>query len=625
MKKSISALCLITLLCLTAHSQRIITGTITEAATGIALPGAHIIHGHQNVGTITNTLGHYQINWERQKGDLVFSFPGCESKIMMPTQSDTLDVKLVFNRNLMSIDTVITFDPEAYEEQIKVVRNDGAFYEALGNLSGVQLHHSDPFQNEDWNTEDYSPISENNDKNPLDNPLSTFSIDVDNASYSNVRRFLNQGQLPPTDAVRIEEMINYFNYKYPQPNGNHPFSISTELSDCPWNKDRHLLLVGLQGKDIAYEKLPPSNLVFLLDVSGSMKSANKLPLLKSAMQMLVQRLRQEDRVSIIVYAGAAGLVLPPTAGTDKETILKAIENLAAGGSTAGGAGIELAYKTAKENFLPKGNNRIILATDGDFNVGISSDGQLTKLIEEKRKENIFLTVLGFGTGNYKDNKLELLADKGNGNYTYIDQESEAKKVFVQELGANLFAIAKDVKIQAEFNPNFVKSYRLVGYENRLLNKEDFADDTKDAGELGAGHQVTALYEIAFKKKENVPVQKNVPLRFQQHKLTKEATKNNELAYLHLRYKPIGSEESKLIEQSISMKPTKAGKVSDNFRLATAVAGFGLMLRASNFNKNMEVGQIKELVSTAGKDAFGYQAEMAGLVEKWATICEKGKK
>ncbi|MFH1532099.1 MAG: von Willebrand factor type A domain-containing protein, partial [Pseudomonadota bacterium] len=344
-------------------------------------------------------------------------------------------------------------------------------------------------------TEEYAKVDENVFKKAVDNPLSTFSIDVDTASYSNVRRFLRDGRLPPQDAVRIEELVNYFTYDYPAPTGETPFSVTTELSACPWAPKHHLLMVGLQGRKVDTSEMPKSNLVFLMDVSGSMNSPDKLPLLKSAFRLLVDNLRAEDRVAIVVYAGAAGIVLPSTTGNDKPKILEAIERLRAGGSTAGGAGIKMAYRIAKENLVEGGNNRVILATDGDFNVGASSTGALTRMVEEKRKDGIFLTVLGFGRGNTKDSRMEALADKGNGNYAYIDSVQEAKKVLVTEMGGTLLTIAKDVKIQVEFNPAKVAEYRLIGYENRILAKEDFADDTKDAGELGAGHTVTALSDI----------------------------------------------------------------------------------------------------------------------------------
>lgn len=346
------------------------------------------------------------------------------------------------------------------------------------------------------NTEAYKRIYENSFTSPLDEALSTFSIDVDAASYANVRRFLNQNQIPYPDVVRTEEMINYFDYTYPEPTDKHPFSISMEVATCPWKPEHRLVQIGLKGKSLDLKEAPSSNLVFLIDVSGSMDQPNKLPLLKSAFRLLVNELRDQDRVAIVVYAGAAGIVLPSTPASEKSNILAALDKLEAGGSTAGGEGIQLAYTVARQQFIDGGNNRVILATDGDFNVGVSSEGELVRLIEEKRAAGVFLSILGFGMGNYKDANLEQLADKGNGNYAYIDNILEAQKVLVGQMGGTLYTIAKDVKIQVEFNPAYVKGYRLIGYENRVMAAKDFNDDKKDAGELGAGHTVTALYEIA---------------------------------------------------------------------------------------------------------------------------------
>ena len=402
------------------------------------------------------------------------------------------------------------------------------------------------------NTEEYKRIYENDFVSPKVEPLSTFSIDVDVASYANMRRFLNQSQMPYPDAVRIEEMVNYFSYDYEAPKGEDPFSIYTELSECPWNTQHQLLHIGLQGEEIETEDLPSSNLVFLFDVSGSMDSPAKLPLLKSAFRLLVNELQPEDRVAIVVYAGAAGMVLPSTAASEKSQILEAIEKLNAGGSTAGGEGIELAYELAKEHFIKEGNNRVILATDGDFNVGPSSEGALVRMIEEKRKEGIFLSVLGFGTGNYKDSKMEMLADKGNGNYAYIDNILEAKKVLVTEMGGTLYTIAKDVKLQLEFNPQFVKGYRLIGYENRRLAAQDFNDDTKDAGELGSGHTVTALYEIVppEAKTEIASVDE---LKYQQAAEASKSNAGGELLTVKFRYKQPDGDTSKLIEHPVPNK------------------------------------------------------------------------
>jgi len=472
---------------------------------------------------------------------------------------------------------------------------------------------------QDWNTEEYDRVYENRFLLALDNPLSTFSIDVDTASYSNVRRFINSNQFPYKDAVRIEEMINYFSYDYPLPKDPHPFSIYTEISTCPWNDAHRLIHIGLQGKKLESKKLPPSNLVFLLDVSGSMSTPNKLPLLQQAFKLLVKELGANDRVSIVVYAGAAGLVLPSTAATQKETIITAIDRLNAGGSTAGGAGIKLAYRVAEENFIQEGNNRIILATDGDFNVGVSSTSELVRMIEDYRKKGIFLTILGFGMGNYKDGRMEQLANKGNGNYYYIDNLMEAKKVFVNDMRGTLFTIAKDVKLQIEFNPAKVKAYRLIGYENRLLKKEDFADDTKDAGELGAGHTVTALYEIIpYGSEEEIPGSDD--LEYQDNRISPEAFKTKEIMTIKLRYKKPDGEKSKLIVHPLKDRDIVLAKASDNFRFSAAVAAFGMLLRDSEYKGDTTYESVLKLARDGkGKDFFGYRAEFIQLVEKCSLL------
>jgi Ca-activated chloride channel family protein len=469
----------------------------------------------------------------------------------------------------------------------------------------------------DFNTEEYDRISENAFHKVADEPLSTFSIDVDAASYSNVRRFLNDNELPPPDAVRIEEMVNYFHYDYPQPGKKDPFSINTEMADCPWNKNHKLVLIGLQGKKIPMENLPPSNLVFLIDVSGSMEDEMKLPLVKSSMKLLVDQLREEDKISIVVYAGNAGLVLSPTSGSEKTKIREAIDNLEAGGSTAGGEGILLAYKTAKENRMENGNNRIILCTDGDFNVGVSNNGDLERLVEKERESGVFLTVLGYGMGNYKDSKMEVLADKGNGNHAYIDGMSEAKKVLVNEFGGTLFAIAKDVKLQIEFNPSKVQGYRLIGYENRLLNKEDFNDDKKDAGELGSGHTVTALYEVIPVGVKDEFLKDVDPLKYQKNKTVLSAfSSGDELMSVKFRYKDPEGSKSKLIEHPVTDDGIAFEQTSENFRFAAAVAEFGMLLRKSEFKS---ASTFKHVVATAngatGKDAEGYRKEFIALVKK----------
>ena len=465
-----------------------------------------------------------------------------------------------------------------------------------------------------FNTEEYDRIYENEFLDALGNPLSTFSIDVDTASYSNVRRFIENSQLPPQDAVRIEELINYFTYDYPQPQDEHPFSISAELSEAPWNPDHLLAHIGLQGQQVPKEALPNSNLVFLLDVSGSMNDANKLPLVKQGFKLMVEQMVARDTISIVVYAGAAGLVLPPTSGDNTAVILAALDNLEAGGSTAGGQGIELAYQVAKEHFIEGGNNRVILATDGDFNVGPSSDGELLRLIEEKREQGIFLTVLGFGSGNYKDSKMEQLADKGNGNYAYIDNIREAKKVLVSEMAGTLLTIAKDVKIQVEFNPAKVKAYRLIGYENRLLAKEDFDDDTKDAGELGAGHSVTDLYEIIPADADEA-LRPTPELKYQESTLSDEAELTNELMTVKFRYKKPDGTESILMVYPVLDESLSPDQTSDNFKFSASVAEFGMLLRDSQFSGDATFAEVIELAKESkGEDEAGYRAEFIRLVE-----------
>lgn len=474
------------------------------------------------------------------------------------------------------------------------------------------------------NTEEYDRIYENRYLDALNNPLSTFSIDVDTASYANIRRFIKNNQFPLKDAVRIEEMINYFSYDYLLPKKKYPFSINTEISACPWNQEHLLIHIGLQGKKLETKQLPPSNLVFLLDVSGSMQSPNKLPLLQTAFKLLVRELGENDRVSIAVYAGAAGLVLPSTSARQKDKIIEAIDKLRAGGSTAGGAGIKLAYKVAEDNFIENGNNRIILATDGDFNIGISSTSALVRFVEEKRKKGIFLTTLGFGMGNYKDGRMEQLADKGNGNYYYIDNLLEAKKVFIDDMRGTLFTIAKDVKIQIEFNPAKVKAFRLIGYENRMLKKEDFADDTKDAGELGAGHTVTALYEIIpYGSKEEIPgIDK---LKYQETSISPQAFKSKELMTVKLRYKEPDGEKSKLIEHPLVDKHVKLDAASENFKFSAAVAAFGMLLRDSDFKGDSTFESVLKLAREGkGKDFHGYRAEFIKLVEMCSLLKDINK-
>ena len=482
----------------------------------------------------------------------------------------------------------------------------------------------------DSSGEQYAPIYENAFVQATGGAaLSTFSIDVDTASYANMRRFLNSGQMPPRDSIRIEELVNYFKYDYPQPKGDDPFSVNMELAGCPWNDSHKLLRVGLKGKEVHVKERPATNVVFLIDVSGSMTSVDKLPLLKRGFKMMVKQLGENDRVSIVTYAGNAGVALEPTTGDNTKTINEAIERLTPGGSTHGSAGINLAYKLAQQHFITGGVNKVILATDGDLNVGVTADGALVDLIKQKASEGVFLTVLGFGTGNLQDGKLEKLADNGNGHYAYIDSNREAHRVLVQQLSGSLVTIAKDVKIQIEFNPAEVKSYRLVGYENRMLETKDFADDRKDAGEIGAGHTVTAIYEIeptgavaaAFvapqgMKYQAVGTEAAPPKVDGQRANLSDAAGSGELATLALRYKQPDENTSKRIEFTIKNQEKSFTSASEDFRFAASVAGFGMLLRDSAHAGTASPQQILEMASQSmGDDTTGYRAEFVDLIRK----------
>jgi Ca-activated chloride channel family protein len=459
--------------------------------------------------------------------------------------------------------------------------------------------------------ERYAEINENPFLETSHAPLSTFSIDVDTAAYSNVRRFIKDGQLPPKDAVRIEEMINYFNYDYPQPLGDVPFSVSTETASCPWNGKHRLAMIGLQGKKISLDNTPPSNLVFLIDVSGSMNDANKLPYVKQGLKLLTNQLKPNDRVALVAYAGNSGLVLPSTPGSRKQEILGAIDRLESGGSTNGGQGIQLAYQTAQENFIQNGNNRVILATDGDFNVGLTNDNELVSMIEAKRKSGIFLSVFGFGSGNLNDSMMEKLADKGNGNYAYIDSQEETRKAMGEQVAGTLYTIAKDVKIQVEFNPSKVAGYRLLGYENRMLANKDFNDDRKDAGEIGAGHSVTAIYEI-------VPAGQTVDndgIELKYSKVQPTDTQfNSELLSVKLRYKEPNSDTSQLLTTGLVDNGQDIANASENLKFAASVAEFGLVLRDSRYKGDANVGSVLSLANLArSNDLNGYRGEFIELV------------
>jgi Ca-activated chloride channel homolog len=576
---------------------------------------ATVMEKGTSMATTTDNKGYFSIKVASEKSILVFSSVGFASKEIKLGGKTSLTVKLTAMENHLDEVVIVGYGSEYKTDMLSSSVTDKS-KQLVGRSPGMAIQQYTPRYKQpaqDWNTEGYDAINENGFKAVTQDPLSTFSLDVDAASYSNVRRFLNQGTLPPAGAVRVEEMINYFQYGYAQPKGEHPFSVYTELADCPWQPEHKLLLVGLQGKKVDTRELPASNITFLIDVSGSMNDENKLPLVKGALKLLADQLREQDRVSIVVYAGAAGLVLEPT--SDKTKIKQALDQLEAGGSTAGGAGIQLAYHTARQNFIKGGNNRVILCTDGDFNVGASSDDAMVSLIEKERASGVFLTVLGFGMGNYQDAKMQKLADKGNGTHAYIDQMSEAKKIFVNEFGGTLFTIAKDVKFQLEFNPVQVQGYRLIGYENRILNKEDFNDDKKDAGEMGSGHTVTALYEIIPAGVETELLGNVDPLRYGKKEKSK-LQHNDELLLVKLRYKKPDENTSKLMELPVSATSIAYKQASGQFRLAAAVATFGMILSDSKFKGESDFTLVRSLANSAvGEDPGGYRKEFVELCEK----------
>ena len=608
--KKISLVLLVVVMSFSAFAQEIeVKGKVYDAQDKTPLPGAVVIEKGATKGVITDINGEFSIKTEKGK-ILQFQFIGYKMKevkvenewleIGMEQESDKLDEVVVVAFGRQKRESIIGSVTSVSASHLRVSRTD------LGGMIAGRAP----------NTEEYQSFKENRFFPVAKQPLSTFSLDVDAASYGNVRRIINQGQMPYEDAVRIEEMINYFSYDYPQPNDGHPVRIVTETTVCPWNKKHQLLRIGVKAKEIPSEKLPASNFVFLIDVSGSMYDANKLPLVKSSMKLLVNNLRPQDRVSIVTYAGSAGEVLPSTSGVDKQKIMDAVESLSAGGSTAGGEGIQLAYKIAEKNFMKEGNNRVILCTDGDFNVGVSSTDGLESLIESKRKSGIFLTVLGYGLGNYKDDKLQTLAQKGNGNHAYIDNLQEANKVVVNEFGSNMHTVAKDVKIQVEFNPALVNAYRLIGYETRLLEEEDFNDDLKDAGELGPGHTVTALYEI-------VPVGVKAPaggvdpLKYQSSEKEDAPRKFNnksELLNVKLRYKNPDEDESRKLEVPVLANVVNK-TASEDLNFIMAVAMFGQLLRDSDYKGDATYAKVVELARKGlDDDPNSYRREFIRLVE-----------
>jgi Ca-activated chloride channel family protein len=602
--------------------NRSVTGKVTSMDDGSPMPGVNVLVKGTKLGAVTGVDGKYSISVPADKKILVFSFIGYVTqevnigKLSVANVNLSVDAKalsevVVTGKSVMIRGATTVSGSHQYSKKDK--RADSAVGDML---------YAEPERQPEFNTEEYAGINENIFHGALKNPLSTFSIDVDAASYSNMRRFIQNGQRPPVDAVRIEEMVNYFDYDYKQPEGEDPFSIYTEISTAPWNEQHKLVHVGLQGKKIPTENLPAANIVFLIDVSGSMEAPNKLQLLKASFKMLVEQLRQQDRVAIVVYAGAAGLVLPSTPGSEKKKIIEALDDLQAGGSTAGGAGIELAYSVALQNFKQGGNNRVVLATDGDFNVGESSNGGMERLIEKKRENGVFLTVLGFGMGNYKDSKMEILADKGNGNYAYIDNILEAQKVLVNEFGGTMFTIAKDVKIQVEFNPEKVQAYRLIGYENRMLRSEDFNNDKKDAGELGSGHTVTALYEI-IPTGVNSDFFKIDELKYQKNQVVKNGANSKELLTIKLRYKKPDGDTSKLIVHPLIDSNVSLSKTSDDFRWSAAVAAFGMLLRESEFVKGYTYDTLIQLAQGArGEDKEGYRAEFINLAKSMGLVASR---
>ena len=619
----------------------VVVGRVTDEAMQ-PLPSATISVAGIGRGTQTDSEGRYTLALPTMnRGDTVvlqarrIGYAPAEQRVW--ARSDTVRVNFTLAASIARLESVVLTDsdraarvgtPEA-RAAVAVTAPPtyapmGVLQGKVGNAAGVMPSAGRSIGGESppgmrrradpgFNTEQYDRIYENPFLAVSVNPRSTFSVDVDRASYSNVRRFIDQGLRPPKDAVRTEELVNYFTYDYPEPRGGDPVSITTEVAPAPWKPAHRLVRIGLKGKSIDKRALPPSNLVFLIDVSGSMSPPNKLPLVKAAFRLLVNELREEDRVAIVVYAGAAGLVLPPTSGADKTRIMDAIERLDAGGSTAGGAGLTLAYDVARKSHLRGGNNRVILATDGDFNVGVSSDADMVRLIEARRSQGTFLTVLGFGMGNYKDSRLEKLADKGNGNYGYIDDLMEARKMFVTEFGGTLVTIAKDVKLQVEFNPAKVAAYRLIGYENRLLRDQDFNDDAKDAGEIGSGHTVTALYEvIPVGARTDQKVEGVDPLRYQSPPARDGAVATNELLFVRLRYKQPDGETSKLLERAVV---DRGERPSLDFTFASAVAAFGLVLRDSEYKGNATLDDVLRAAKhSVGEDPNGYRADFIRVVE-----------
>ena len=614
-----------------AQRTVVVTGTVTDATTGTPLTGARVRVEGLGISAPTLSNGHYTVSLPTLIGSLVViraehvGSVSMTQRLRLDTEAYRLDFALMPSTADRPVDeTEATEFKDICSRADATVVSQVAFAPAVLREQSRRSLVSGGRYNQNFEREGYERIYDNEFMAAGTNPLSTFSIDVDRASYANVRRFIREDRLPPPDAVRIEELINYFTYDLPSPEGPDPFSVHSEVGRAPWNPAHRLVRIGIQGCTVDTEDLAASNLVFLLDVSGSMNSPNKLPLLKSALRLLVDQLRPQDQVAIVVYAGAAGVVLDPTSGGDKERILDALSRLEAGGSTAGGAGLQLAYDVARRNHLEGGNNRVILATDGDFNIGPSSDAAMVRLIEARRDEGTFLTALGFGTGNLQDAKMEKLADHGNGNFAYIDTALEAHKVLVSEFGGTLYTIAKDVKIQVEFNPIHVQAYRLIGYENRLLAAEDFNDDRKDAGDLGAGHTVTALYEVIPVGVEAGTLMRDRgidDLRYQDDGARIAAGESPKLLFIKLRYKDPDERRSRLLTHPVLDTEQDP---SVDFTFGASVAAFGMVLRDSKYGGSTDLETVLRWARrSVGSDLEGYRKEFVRMVEAARQLSAEG--
>lgn len=615
MKAILTAFLMVLVMMTNAQTVKTIHGKVTEQTTGNPLAGVQVTSS-ESKPILTDSIGNYSI-LAKEGAELSFTYIGYNRVVIRVAKSAEINVILEPQQYQLDEVTVVAYSPVSKQ----VVTGSAAQLNgSVGGMLVASTHNKNSLMirgaaSIPQNTESYKSIVDNKFMNPLQEPLSTFAADVDVASYNNIKRFIKSGQVPPVDAVRIEEMINYFQYDLAAPMNGDPVSIKTELSESPWNPQHQLMRVSLKAKDIPKEKLPASNFVFLIDVSGSMHAANKLPLVQSSLKLLIDQLRKEDKVAIVTYAGQATVALESTSGDQKMKIREVIDGLRAGGGTAGGDGLKMAYAIAKKNFISKGNNRIVMATDGDFNVGSSRDEDMETLITKERQSNMNISVLGYGMGNYKDSKLETIANKGRGNYAYINDISEARKAMISEFGATMFTVAKDVKIQVEFNPKYVQYYRLVGYENRLLAAEDFNNDSKIGGDMGVGHVVTAIYDIV-----PVGVKSNIvgsvdPLKYQKNEKRAVNNSSSELATVKFRYKDPHGEKSKLQEQTVLAKAGKLEQMSSDFQFITAVAELGMLLRNSEFKQESNFDSlIRRAKDNKGKDDEGYRAEFIRLTE-----------